>query len=722
MAVREDMAVALVKALDYTKPIGSIPDLYKIFSDASEISDELKIYVLIAYEQGLIKGYEDGILRPQGQLTRAEVATLINRVLDAQEEKPSTLPEFVYNSQNQTIDLGVNWNSYQYSYSNTTNPKSWYSPTKRLLDVSNIEAKYVFIRYKSNNDNYAIVNISGKTTMYTISYDANGGSGEPSNQTKVQGETLTISNIKPTRTGYKFLGWSLYKTSTTATYEPGDKYNNDATVTLYAIWQKAVTYRVTYNATWGTGAPMVQNKVQGETLILSTVEPTREGYVFKGWSTGISSTVVVYEPGDRYTNDMSITLYAVWEQETATPGQTTYTITYNANGGSGAPTSQTKIHDEDLVLRTNKPTKSGYTFLGWNTDKTSLYATYQPGSTYKFNQSATLYAVWQAVGNVQTYTITYHANGGSGAPSSQTKQQGKSIYISNTKPTKSGYTFLGWSTNSNATTAMYSLGTLYSNDENLNLYAVWQQQTTTQTYTIKYNANNGNGAPSSQTGTYGQVIYISNTIPTRSGYTFLGWSSSSYATSPSYTAGSAITVTGNVTLYAVWQQQASTQTYTITYDFNGGHSGPSNQTKKYNQTTYISSTVPKKSGYVFDGWKQISPYTGQIYLAGTAFTDNQSVTLQAIWKLDQQQTYTITYDFNGGHSGPSNQTKIYNQTTYISSTVPKKLGYVFDGWKQISPYTGQIYLAGTAFKDNQSVTLQAIWKSAGSSGSTGGYH
>ena len=147
-----------------------------------------------------------------------------------------------------------------------------------------------------------------------------------------------------------------------------------------------------------------------------------------------------------------------------------YTITYNANGGSGAPSSQNKKHGESITLSNVKPTKTGYTFTGWNTNSDGSGTGYSVGSTYSNDSDITLYAQWQ----INTYTITYNANGGSGAPSNQTKKYGESITLSSTKPTRVGYTFTGWNTNSDGSGTGYSAGGTYSNNSNVTLYAQWQ--------------------------------------------------------------------------------------------------------------------------------------------------------------------------------------------------------------------------------------------------------
>lgn len=148
--------------------------------------------------------------------------------------------------------------------------------------------------------------------------------------------------------------------------------------------------------------------------------------------------------------------------------KTSYTITYNANGGSGAPSKQTKWYGTAITLSSTKPTRSGYTFQGWATSSGGSVS-YSAGASYTGNANLELYAVWSA----GTYTVTYNANGGSGAPANQTKTHGATLTLSSTKPTRTNYTFLGWGTSASATTVSYNAGASYTANADLELYAVW---------------------------------------------------------------------------------------------------------------------------------------------------------------------------------------------------------------------------------------------------------
>lgn len=147
-----------------------------------------------------------------------------------------------------------------------------------------------------------------------------------------------------------------------------------------------------------------------------------------------------------------------------------YDIAYSANGGSSTPSTQTKNYNSNINVA-GAISRTGYTFGGW---KASNGTVYSAGAAYSANASTTLTAQWNAI----EYSITYNANGGSGAPGKQTYtyDSSASINLSSQTPTRTGYTFLGWSLSSTATSASYSAGQAWrrDNQSNYTLYAVWQ--------------------------------------------------------------------------------------------------------------------------------------------------------------------------------------------------------------------------------------------------------
>lgn len=186
------------------------------------------------------------------------------------------------------------------------------------------------------------VPISGLPS-YAVRYDANGGTGAPSLQVKRYGETLTLSTAKPTRTGYTFQGWATSASATTPVYSAGASYTANAAVVLYAVW-KANTYTVKYNANGGTGAPANQTKTYGLTLKLSSTKPTRTNHTFKGWATSASATAATYASGANFTENVNITLYAVWELNYTKPRITKLSAvrgTYDGSTFAEDPTGTT---------------------------------------------------------------------------------------------------------------------------------------------------------------------------------------------------------------------------------------------------------------------------------------------------------------------------------------------------------------------------------------------
>ena len=164
---------------------------------------------------------------------------------------------------------------------------------------------------------------------------------------------------------------------------------------------------------------------------------------------------------------------------TVTAKRNLWGIYFDANGGSGAPSSVKRHWGEIVYIPTTTPYKSGYTFKGWTKTQGSSTIHYSPGDPIGDDADVTLYAVW-GQNTTKTWSITYNANGGYNTPAKQTANVGQSIIITQDKPIRSGYTFLGWSTWSGATEpeAMFTPGYSYTSDSDTTLYAVWERVNT----------------------------------------------------------------------------------------------------------------------------------------------------------------------------------------------------------------------------------------------------
>ncbi|MBQ7160209.1 MAG: InlB B-repeat-containing protein [Clostridia bacterium] len=153
-----------------------------------------------------------------------------------------------------------------------------------------------------------------------------------------------------------------------------------------------------------------------------------------------------------------------------------YTLTFDPNGGTMEGPTEYKIdygdYYKDIFDTIPVATRAGYVLSGWLCTKYNYTLTLAETEYYAVRENNTFTAQWT---QLQSYTVTYNANGGTGAPPSQTKTQGTTLTLSTYTPTREGYTFLGWGTSASATSVKYQPGAAYSKDANLNLYAIWQE-------------------------------------------------------------------------------------------------------------------------------------------------------------------------------------------------------------------------------------------------------
>lgn len=375
----------------------------------------------------------------------------------------------------------------------------------------------------------------------------------------------------------------------------------------------------------------------------------------EGWSTSNQTRILNKTYTDVYTLGTTSKTYKVYASlkdvdrvgaimyantSYTVPALASYTVKYNANGGTGAPANQTKWYGKDLALSSTKPTRTGYTFGGWATSSTATVATYKPSSTYTANASVTLYAVWK----INTYTIKYNANGGTGTPANQTKTYGKALTLSTTKPTRASveddmgtlteYSFQGWATSSTATSPTYKSGASYTANASATLYAVWSTTVSLNLFDVIYNSNGGSYvAP--QIKTKGVDLTLRDTVPIKNGYTFGGWALSADVTDAadaSYKPNSTYNIDEDIILYAVWIPW----THTVTFDANGG---TGNVPEDFVKTTGVDVLVPEsilsKDGCIFECWSTSNDDSiGIKYYAGDGYAGIQNggiVKLYAVW-------------------------------------------------------------------------------------------
>ena len=273
-----------------------------------------------------------------------------------------------------------------------------------------------------------------------------------------------------------------------------------------------------------------------------------------------------------------------------------YKITFNANGGSGTMADQKVDYNESKQLSGNVFVRNGYTFTGWNTQSNGSGTTYKDKATVK-NLSETngdiitLYAKWQK----NTYTISYTLNGGS-ISGQKTSYDVTTEAFTLPTPTKTGYTFTGW-TGTGLSGATKSVTVTKRSTGNRSYTANWSANE----YIVSYNENGGSGSMSQDTATYGESYTAKANNFFRPGYTFAGWNESADGKGSDWTSWIGKpwtwTYTRSITLYAQWIKN----TYSISYNLNGGTI--SGQKTSYDVTTEaFTLPTPIRNGYTFTGW------------------------------------------------------------------------------------------------------------------------
>ena len=624
------------------------------------------------------------------------------------------------------------------------------------------------------DQNGGTVNLYAKWTpwTYNIKYDQNVKSTSssktvtdmPAAQTKTQEIDVTLSSMTPKRNGYIFAGWST-SANGSVEYKPGSRFTKDldsngASITLYAVWTPW-KHTIHYNSNIPTNAPTGtttvsnmpgdQTKTFDEKLMISSNKPTRKGYNFAGWSTSANGDVV-YQPGAEYKNDQNggtVTLYAKW---------TTWkhTVTYDKNVPANSkktdvknmPGNQTKIYDQNLTLQSNVPTRIGYTFVKWTTNKDGTGTAYQPGSQYSYNRDSdggtvTLYAVWTPWKYTVRYDKNVPANSSSqtvsNMPADQTKTEEVNLTLSSNKPSRNGYIFNGWQAQINGKAVDYQPGATLSYDPDvkgsvITLKAKW----TAWKHTIHYDKNvpasskktNVTNMPGDQVKVFDTALSIQPMVPKRTGYTFKGWSTTANGKAE-YQPGNKYNHDqndGTVTLYAVWTPWK----YKVQYDKNVSADSssqtvsnmPTDQTKTEEVNLTLSSNKPSRHGYIFNGWQAQINGKAVDYQPGATLSydvddkDGSTIILKAQWTAWK---HTVHYDKNVPANSssqtvtnmPEDQTKTFDEKLNLSTKIPKREGYNFRGWLLEYGTAIAVVSPGTAYERDQNggtYVLKAQWE------------
>jgi len=494
------------------------------------------------------------------------------------------------------------------------------------------------------------------TVAYTVTFNSNGGSAVAP-VTGQAGDPITPP-ADPTRIGYLFSGWYTDTELTGTVLWP---YLITGNATLYAKWTATTTYKITFNSNGGTSvAAVTQN---ANTAVAKPADPVKTGYTFKSWYLDSSFTTAVTWP---YTLAANVTFYAKWTRNY-------YTVTFDAQGGTVDPGSRSIGYGYSYnPLPT--PVKTDFVFMGWYTQPNGLGTRILGGDGVAIAQDHTIYAKWMPVTNV---TVTLNAMGGTVSPATVAVTVGLP-YGDLPIPTKAGYVFAGWYQSPPSYLSYdYVLSNfIVAKDFDHTLYAKWNNPR----YNLSFDSNGGSSGMllgySLPAGTMVTIslfpyfavsfdlppgedpIYVPQVmleLPTRPGYTFVGWSMSSFMM-PAH----------DVTVYAIWSPNSPVN---ITFDTDGGSAiAPMNGNPG---DPFTAPADPTRAGYTFFGWSPSIPPS----------IPDEDATYTAMWQVN---SYMVTFDANGGTGGSS------CALVYGSPLIPPivaRAGFVFAGWSLTLPAT-----------------------------------
>ncbi|MDY0236766.1 MAG: InlB B-repeat-containing protein [Gudongella sp.] len=526
-----------------------------------------------------------------------------------------------------TSTYASNQNSHTFTVKSTTPVRSGYTFLGWSLNSNATEAQY------HGGDSISVTSSSTTKTLYavwtevnptyTVTFDANGGAGTVPNQMVVSGNEITLPSTGFTLTGYYQAAWAVGSPSGTQV-SIGGSYAPSASATLYAVWveipdnidtiapatgQVGVLY--TYSPNWEDASWQIVCDEKPNWLSFNEAYPP----IFSGTPTGVGvydvhvhlTSTVLFSPGE-----VSISWII-----TVAEHKETYTVTFNANGGSGSVASMQEIQEGNAILLPPEGfTRSGYDLAGWQISVNGSPAVFPRGSLYTVVGDTNVKAYWTSIPNI----VIIDADGGTGTTAYIAEANGVA-----TLPvdglSKSGYALRGFYS-LGSPTEIYALGYIYPVQGSVHMVAYWVADGTT-TYKATFNNNGGTGTLNQnvQSGKYVVLPYYGFTL---SGSSLVGWSNSSGSSTADYDLGDAVRITSAKTFYAVWEESTSS-TVMVTFSLNGG-TGSAPSLSVSSGSTVSAPVPPVRQAHIFTGWKLVG---GSTWTPSTPITDD--VTIQAQW-------------------------------------------------------------------------------------------
>lgn len=471
------------------------------------------------------------------------------------------------------------------------------------------QAKFYYTR-----NSYDLVFVSNGSDEHTVSKKF---------EQSIADVNYTPKALTGEKSDYVFAGWYASKECTGEAYDFTGKTMPANNITLYAKWV-APTYTVTVYDQNGTKLDEITVS-KGDTVTdeLSRLEAQlkltlTDGDSFLGWT---FNRGLRFNPGTKITTNYE--LYAKVGNSTG------YSVTYNANGGTGSVTDTEKYaKGAEATVMSNSFTNDGKVFLSWNTAADGSGKTYYPNSTVKITGDVTLYAQWGD--KASTVSVTYHSNFGTDVAQSAAAVANNSkitveAYNALNLPERTGYSFVGWTTEANGSGTKFSAGDSARVDNGSNdLYAQWEINQ--YNYTVEYYIDNVKNDSMTETGKadFGTVIdSYTNKCP------------DGYVLEKTENLPLTISVNGNANVINVFYKK-NVFNLTIHYVYaEGGAVAAPDHTENVTFNSTYSVTSPTINGYTAD----------TTVVSGTMPAENVEVTVTYTKRTDL--SYTVHYYWNG---------------------------------------------------------------------------
>ena len=474
------------------------------------------------------------------------------------------------------------------------------------------------VTFKANTTLYA--QWTEKTYSLTFKHDGN-GTIKVGETTVNSGGTASVNHVNTktlvatANTGYNFSGWTLSGNNTSAvtigntsaTSTTIKATNTGATVTANFT---PITYNITYTAPTngsytikvGNNAAVSANTTANYKTTITLTSNPDPGYRFSKWT---------ITPNVSITNNTTFLMPANDVNIAATFEADTYTITWNANGGSVSPESSNYTYN-GVPIVLPQPTRDGYTFLGWFTSANGGDKINDVGTDNKPTSDVEYFAQWEK----NMYTVTYGVVGAKygtialnktsaiEGQNTQNLEHGTELIF--TAEPNDGYRVQepqGWFSDeagntslSNGTANTYTINSL---TDAASVFVAFEK-IPASTYIVTFDANGGSGTMNSQSFTENEPQHLTTNAFTRTGYTFAGWKTAADGTGDSYTDGQSVTLTtAGLTLYAQW----TANQYTITLSQTGAtEPGTASVEATFDAPMPAIAQLPTKDGYAFMGY------------------------------------------------------------------------------------------------------------------------